>query len=154
MTAPLEAALAASGEAALDHLITAWQGQRDPELAGLIEQSSAALEPTLGADPNDLDAWLKTAAKATARQRGELGDRRILFCKPDKFLIYDVTAGTSHWQLSGESATKFRQRRFSVTGGFVHTVYVGDKRVPTPGTTLAERGGVARVEVARGQPLR
>ena len=68
----LAAALAVHGEARLDRLLAAWQGSRQPLIATLVAEHAATLDPVLGADPHDLDAWQAQAAQANARERGEL----------------------------------------------------------------------------------
>jgi uncharacterized protein (TIGR02996 family) len=71
----LQAALQSQGEARLDHLLAAWQASRQPAIAASIAELGAALGPSLGADPHDLDAWHAQASGAPARIRGELLDR-------------------------------------------------------------------------------
>ncbi|KIG14400.1 hypothetical protein DB30_06875 [Enhygromyxa salina] len=71
----LQAALQCQGEARLDQLLAAWQASRQPAIAAAIAELGAALGPSLGADPHDLDAWHAQASAAPARIRRELLDR-------------------------------------------------------------------------------
>ena len=70
------------------------------------------------------------------RGRGAGGDRRIVFCKPATFVLYDIPAGNTSWRLTSTKAPKVTERGFSVTEG--EAVLTG--RALLPGSTLRRIG--------------
>ena len=98
------------------------------------------------------------------------GDRRIVFCKPATFIVFDVSSGGDRpWVLAGDGAPKATGRAFSISEGkialtgqalvtdaaafapakrFVHVLHVGSKGEAGPEVTASETKGTVTVKVA------
>jgi len=117
-------------------------------------------------------AFEENAHFVYVRGTAAAGDRRIIFCKPATFVVFDVSsAGDRAWVLSGSAAPKTTGGSFSISEGdvsvtgqvlategpafepaerFVHVLHVGNNDA-TPMVTATDAEGTVSLELTTGE---
>jgi SAM-dependent methyltransferase len=141
-------------------------------LAGRFANFSDDLPPGEQLGVGKVLAFEENAHFVYVRGTGPAGDRRIIFCKPDTFVVFDVSsAGARSWVLRGSAAPKTTGGSFSISEGdisvtgqvlatedpafkpaerFVHVLRVGDNDA-SPVVSATEAEDTISLELTTGQ---
>jgi SAM-dependent methyltransferase len=141
-------------------------------LAGRFAKFSDDLPPAKQLGVHNILAFEENAHFVYLRGAGPAGDRRIVFCKPATFVVFDVSpAGDRAWKLSGTAAPKTKGRSFSISDGdvsitgqalltdgtpfqpakqFLHVLHVGNDDAG-PVVEATEAKGTVNLELTTGE---
>ncbi len=87
-------------------------------LTGRFAKFSDDLAPGAQLGIEKILAYEENAHFVYVRGTGAAGDRRIVFCKPATFVVFDVSsAGDRPWVLTGSGVPKTMGRSFSISDG-------------------------------------